>query len=478
MTIVPVILFAFIASMLASFFFKDISGDAGDNRMPAFWQMSDQRNELIAGVKFMARADPDRFADIGFLQKTDEQLNRLQTGMVVKKNGGTVYSSPSLGETGLDSKLQRLEEGRFDTRWGKNVGGRFTGEKFDLAFGDGSTGAVYLLSDASLFFNGIKMFFPLMVLSLLLVIVLTNGILTYFVSRSLIKPIYALKSSAEQFKEGDLSREVNLRRSDEIGELGAAFEQMRRRLNESIRLQLQYEENRKELISSISHDLQTPIAGIKACVEGIRDGIADTGPKREKYMSMISRKTDELERLIDELFLFSKLDLKRLPFHQEPLDLAAYLRNCAEELQADPRMEGVKVAFSNAAGGPVQVMADSEKLHRVILNIVENSLKYMNKAHPEIKLELLDEIAAGMVTVKIADNGKGIEDTALPHIFDRFYRADPSRNRATGGSGLGLAIVKQMIEGQGGAVWAESRMGEGTDIYFTLPKTGHGGERS
>ncbi|WP_241254599.1 HAMP domain-containing sensor histidine kinase [Brevibacillus sp. SYP-B805] len=267
-----------------------------------------------------------------------------------------------------------------------------------------------------------------------------------------------------------------MKRKDEIGELGAAFEEMRHRLSQSIRLQLQYEENRKELISNISHDLKTPITGIKACIEGIRDGIADTDAKREKYMRMIAKKTEEMDRLIDELLLFSKLDLKRLPFHLEPLDLAAYLRDCVEELRLDPRMEGITITFTGAHDRPVPVMADREKLRRVIMNIMDNSLKYMDKDQKEIRVELFDDESEA--TVRIQDNGPGIESAALPQIFDRFYRADPSRSTATGGSGLGLAIVKQIVEGQGGRVWAESRMGEGTSISFTLPKSKHGGEQS
>jgi signal transduction histidine kinase len=179
--------------------------------------------------------------------------------------------------------------------------------------------------------------------------------------------------------------------------------------------------------------------------------------------------------LIDELLLFSTLDLKRLPFHLEPVDLAAYLRDCVVELRLDPRMEGINITFANSHDGPVPVIADREKLRRVIMNIVDNSLKYMNKEHKQIQVELVDEKAAA--TVHIRDNGPGIDSAALPQIFDRFYRAEPSRNRATGGSGLGLAIVKQIVEGHGGRVWAESRPGEGTSIYFTLPKE-HGGEQS
>ncbi|TDF94400.1 sensor histidine kinase [Paenibacillus piri] len=463
MTFIPVVLFAFIAVMLASVFFKDMAG-VGDGRGP-FWKASNEHSELIAGVKFTARTDPDRLVDSGFLKRTDEQLQLLQTGLVVMRNNGITFISPNLDAADLGRQLQDPQT----SGWGKNTRERYSVSTVDFTFGDGSAGKLFLFSDMNLFYSEASRFFPLLFLSLLLVIGLTNGLLTLLVSRSLIQPLYALRRAAEQIKEGDLSQKVNLKRKDEIGEVGAAFEEMRIRLNDSIRLQLQYEENRKDLISSISHDLKTPIAGIKACVEGIRDGIADTEPKREKYMSMIAKKTDDMDRLIDELFLFSKLDLKRLPFNLEAIDLAAYLRDCAEEFRADPRMNGTTVAFAYAGEGPVIVIADREKLRRVIMNIIDNSLKYMNKTKPEIILELLD--GEGAATVKIEDNGEGIMEEALPHIFDRFYRAEPSRNTDTGSSGLGLAIVKQIVEGQGGKVWAESRTGEGTAIYFTLPKT-------
>jgi signal transduction histidine kinase len=467
MTIIPVILFALIAATLASVFFKDAAGGKG---MPAIWDSSNQRDELIAGVKFMARTDPDRFTDSGFLKNTDEQLNHLQAGLVVMWSNRMSFVSPFVYSPDLYNQLQGSTMGSDQHPWGKKVSGRFTVEKYDISFSDHSAGTVYVLSDQNLMIDNARKFFPLLVLSLLVVIGLTNGILTFLVSRSIIRPLYTLKHAAEQIKEGNLDHEVNLKRNDEIGELSAAFEGMRSRLNESIRLQLQYEENRKELISNISHDLKTPITGIKACVEGIQDGIADTGPKREKYMSMIAKKTEEMDRLIDELFLFSRLDLKRLPFNLEPMDLGAYLRDCVEELRLDPRMAGISVAFSFSGDGPVIVSADREKLRRVIMNIIENSLKYMNKPQKEIRVELFD--GNNEATVKIQDNGSGIEGAALPHIFDRFYRADPSRNTAMGGSGLGLAIVKQIVEGQGGNVWAESKSGEGTSIYFTLRKIG------
>jgi len=467
MTVIPVVLFALIAVSLAYVFFQDRAGTGNQKGVPAFWAESNQRDELIAGVKFMAHIDPGRFTDPLFLKTTDEQLNGVHAGLVVKINNRITFASPYVDSADLNSRLEGAGTGSDRPSWAAATGkDRFKIVKYDIAPDDRSAGSVYLFSDLNPFFESMKSFFPLLILSLLVVIGLTNGILTYLVSRSLIKPLYALKHAAEQIKAGDLGHEVNLNRRDEIGELGASFEAMRIRLKDSIRVQLQYEDNRKELIANISHDLKTPITGIKACIEGIQDGIADTGPKRDKYLNMIAKKTEEMDRLIEELFLFSKLDLKRLPFNLEPTDLAAYMRDCVEELRLDPRLAAISMTFTTNGEGPVYVTADREKLHRVIMNIIHNSLKYTNKKQKEIRIELFDGEEEAKVVVR--DNGSGIEEDALPHIFDRFYRADPSRN--TGGSGLGLAIVKQIVEGQGGRVWAESRIGEGTNIYFTLKK--------
>ncbi|TJY42203.1 HAMP domain-containing histidine kinase [Cohnella pontilimi] len=451
MTFIPVILFAMIAAALASVFLKDTPG--GRNGPPFFQQMSSEQQELFTGMKFIAQTEPDRLSDPVFLDKMGERMNRLKTRMVVEKNGNVIHTMSNAPSPSTEHSTA----------------------KYDFTFGDGSRGTLLMMTAGNPWSGGEHTFFPLLLLSLLTVIALTNGVLTYLVSRSIIKPLYALKYAAEQIKDGDLSHEVALKRKDEIGELGGAFEQMRVRLNESIRLQLQYEENRKELISNISHDLKTPISGIKACLEGIQEGIAESGPMREKYMEMIEKKTDEMNRLIDELLLFSKLDLNRLPFDLERVDLAAYLRDCLEELQLDPLLAGVTVNFSRS-GESLYVVADREKLRRVIMNIIDNSLKYMDKPHPEIRVELRDD--QNEATVGIRDNGSGIEAAVLPLIFDRFYRADPSRNAKTGGSGLGLAIVKQLVEGQGGKVWAESVPGEGTGIYFTLPRSKNGGEQT
>ncbi len=316
----------------------------------------------------------------------------------------------------------------------------------------------------------INIFLSTRLISLLIVLILTNGLLTYFVAKSIIKPIQQLSMAAKEIAGGNLDFSVEVKGSDEISQLASSFETMRKNLKETEAININYENNRKELIASISHDLKTPITSIKGYVNGIRDGVANTPEKMDKYMVTISRKADELDHLIDELFMYSKLDLNKVPYHLERLDLHAYLDDYVEELRFDLQGKGALIRFHVDEQEDYLVKADREKLNRVIANIIVNSLKYMDKKTQELDVFL--STTPQFIQIQIKDNGSGINTHALPHIFDQFYRTDASRNSSTGGSGIGLAIVKRIIEDHGGKVWAESEEGIGTSIYVTLPKVG------
>ncbi|WP_429842319.1 ATP-binding protein [Brevibacillus sp. FIR094] len=462
MIIIPLVLFGLVASGLANYFWGE--REAGK---PFLRDTLNKRDELFAGVTFMAKYAPDQLANQNMLTETDEQLHAVGGALILTKDEKVLFRSQSIDSADLPDYLQgQPDQGRMHS-WRQLKQDGYTFDTYEFTFADQSKGKLYFLANSFPFMETGIYFVIALILSLLTIVALTNGVLTFLVSRSIIRPLYALKQAANEIKEGNLERPVQLHRKDELGELGEAFEEMRGRLYDSIHLQLQYEENRKQLISSISHDLKTPITGIKACVEAVQEGIADTEAKREKYMKMIAIKSEQMDRLIDELFLFSRLDLNKLPFHFEEVDMRAYMAQFAEELRLDPRMHGVPIRYDEHHESPIPVMADKEKLHRVLMNIVDNSLKYLNKDEKLIRLEV--EKADGEVIVTICDNGTGIEKEAIPHIFDRFYRADPSRNSAMGGSGLGLAIVKQIVEGHGGRVWVESESGRGTRICFTLP---------
>ncbi|MBW4838259.1 MAG: HAMP domain-containing histidine kinase [Paenibacillaceae bacterium] len=493
MVLIPIFLTLLTAMVLTRVFFgtEDTSVRGGDgfqfhgHALSEFWEKINEREQLMNGVKFVAEQDPELLDDPNFLADTGETLRELQAGLVIVRNGEVTYASADVDQEYLEAELARIDtaqEGH--SRWmmsrGPEVGGRYTAERVDFTFDDQGVGTLYLLSDLNPLLGKMSRFMPLMFFSLLVIVAFTNLLLTFFVSRSILRPLYTLKRAAERIKEGELDHPLLMQRKDEFGEVGEAFEEMRERLKHSIHLQLQYEENRKEMLSNISHDLKTPITGIKACVEGLRDRVADTEEKRNKYITMIGQKADDMDRMIEELFLFSKLDLKRLPFDFEPVDVLGFLQSCSEELKADPRFAQVQIELITAVEGPLYAIADRDKLKRVLMNIADNSLHYMNKPEQRLSLEL--EASPREALVRIRDNGAGIDEAALPKVFERFYRAEASRSSSSGrgGSGLGLAIVRQIIEAHGGIVRADSRAGVGTAISFTLPLQTYsrtGGER-
>ncbi|MEN8698574.1 sensor histidine kinase [Bacillus infantis] len=323
-------------------------------------------------------------------------------------------------------------------------------------------------------FNGkpegrdLQLFLTARFAAVIVILVLTNAILTYFVSKSILVPIRELSEAAGKISEGNLEYSVKSGSRDELGQLSNTFEEMRLKLKEAERMQKQYERNRQELIASISHDLKTPLTSIKGYVSGIQDGIAGTPEKLERYMDKISRNANDMDALIDELFLYSKLDLEQMPYNFEKVKLDSFFADLIEELSFNMEKENGRAELFLEGGECFIVKADREKLNRVVKNITQNSLKYMIKTHKRIEIRL--DSRPGEVAVRIKDNGSGISKEELSRIFDSFYRTDASRNSATGGSGLGLSIARKIIEGHGGRIWAASEPGEGTSIHFTLKK--------
>jgi histidine kinase len=328
---------------------------------------------------------------------------------------------------------------------------------------------LFFVTDASSLAKFVRSSYPILFIGLILILIVTNGLLTYFVSKSIIRPIRELQKAANQMKEGNLNIPIEAMSKDELGQLAQGFDEMRIRLKESIETQLAYEENRKELIANISHDLKTPITTIKGYVEGIRDGVANSPEKMDRYIQTIYTKSINLDRMIDELFLYSKLDLQRLPFYFERINFEHYLQDFVEELRFDLEEMKVEISLNIENDEDYVITGDREHLKRVITNIVDNSLKYIDKENKKLSFHLssLDSY----VLFKMRDNGPGIDEENLPLIFDRFYRADLARGTEKGGSGLGLSIAKRIIEGHHGTIWAESKKGQGTTILFTLKKT-------
>jgi len=431
--------------------------------------LSEAEERIYLELKGIAKTEPQKLDDPELLDDYDFQLRMVQAGLYVRKESERKFISPSLREPNLGASLPGYDLSNTALRNTINYGSRFFSyAKYDFYYPDGDRGSIYVIRERSPFAEMIRKLFPILIGTLLAILLLTNFLLFRFVTRSIIKPLNGLRMSAERIKEGDLQFEVKPERGDEIGQLTQSFEEMRRRLKRSVQMQLQYEENRKELLSSISHDLRTPITTIKGYVEGIRDGVADTQEKMEKYLDTIHTKAVGLDRLVDELFLYSKLDLKRVPYSFERLDIGRYMRELSDELRFDLEMQGIRMDTA-LPDRPVTVLADREKLKRVVMNLIDNCVKYMDKPDKRISIRVTE--LGDMAQVEIRDNGPGIRPEQLPHVFEKFYRAEqPQGGSSKDGSGLGLAIARQMIQGHGGDIWAESEWGEGVSVFFTLKK--------
>ena len=307
-----------------------------------------------------------------------------------------------------------------------------------------------------------------MILTATIILVFTALSVGLWIYRSIAVPLVKLKKATKNIKEGNLDFVLEVEGNDEFSQLCQDFEEMRKRLKESTEEKILMDKENKELISNISHDLKTPITAVKGYVEGIMDGVADTPEKMNRYVRTIYNKTNEMDHLINELTFYSKIDTNRIPYTFSKLNVEDYFSDCAEELGLEMETKGIELVYANYVEKDVQVIADGEQIRRVIHNIVSNAIKYMEKPKGIIQLRVKD--VGDFIQVEIEDNGKGIAAKDLPYIFDRFYRTDVSRNSSKGGSGIGLSIVKKIMEDHGGKVWATSRLGIGTIMYFVLRK--------
>lgn len=302
----------------------------------------------------------------------------------------------------------------------------------------------------------------------ILILALTAMAMILWIYRSLLRPIEKMEIAVKSITEGELDFELRPEKNDEIGQLCKDIETMRRRLKDNAEEKLKNDKDNKELISNISHDLKTPITAIKGYMEGIMDGVADTPEKMDKYIRTVYNKANDMDRLINELTFYSKIDTNRIPYNFSKINVSDYFDDCVEDVGLELESKNIELSYFNYVDKDTLVIADAEQIKRVINNIIGNSIKYLDKPKGYLSIRVRD--VGDFIQVEIEDNGKGIAAKDLPNIFDRFYRTDSSRNSSKGGSGIGLSIVKKIIEDHGGKIWANSKLGAGTVMYFVLRK--------
>lgn len=302
----------------------------------------------------------------------------------------------------------------------------------------------------------------------LLIMLVLAGLIFLWTYETMIKPLNELKKGTRKIKDGDLDFTLESDSSSELGELVRSFEEMRVRLKESQNQKVTMDNESRELIRNIAHDLKTPITTIRGYSEGILDGVADTPEKQQKYLKTIHSKAEEMTRLIDELSFYSKVDTNKIPYSFRKLPVREFFDDCADEIKTELEGNGLQFFYTVSVRDGTKVIGDPEQLKKVINNIIGNSVKYMDKNNGKISMILTD--TGDFVQCDMTDNGRGVDKQDLSKIYDRFYRTDTSRGTAAGGSGIGLSIAKKIIEDHGGSIWASGEPGEGLTQHFILRK--------
>ncbi|MHB8963896.1 MAG: sensor histidine kinase [Saccharofermentanales bacterium] len=461
--IIPLIV-TMLAGSIFVFVYNRISGSkAGFENIEKITLI---KYEIYAASERIWGEKPENLAKTEFAQYIEARLEGINAYVVVLADREVVYSGISINSVDIE-KILDMKTGVLRSSRIVLDGVNHLVNLYEFQNNDGSQGNLAILTpvDGSTTAAGT---FIVLVLAVFAVSFLTTNIINSSkLSRSIANPLARLRNAVGEISNGNLDYAVIEEGDDEVREVLKALEQMRLKLEESVHTQMKYDDNRKMLVSSISHDLKTPITSIKGYVEGILDGVARTPDKQEKYLRTIYTKAVQIDTMIDDLLFYSKLDLNQIPFHFEKTDVFRYLQDCEEENETEMSRNGIAMTLESNLDGIRFVMMDRERMKRVVLNILDNARKYMDKSNGVIRIILRE--TAGNVIIEIADNGAGIPKESLPLIFDRFYRSDSARSTA-GGSGLGLAIAREIVEGHSGQIWVTSKENAGTQFMISLKK--------
>jgi signal transduction histidine kinase len=289
-------------------------------------------------------------------------------------------------------------------------------------------------------------------------------VLGFFLSSAITDRLRTLNQAVQQVAQGDLETRVVVGGKDEIASLAESFNLMATQLQEADRKKREAETMRRDLIAWVSHDLQTPLASIRAIVEALADGVVEDRQTIQRYLATTHREIGELSLLIDDLFQMAQLDAGGMALKFENDSLSDLISDTLESFSALAEKRVVKLNGSVAEGiDPVYM--DVQQIGRVLNNLVSNGIRF---TPPGGSVEVGARRTPAGVEVDITDTGEGIPTDDLPYIFERFYRGEKSRNRATGGAGLGLAIARGIVEAHGGQLAVQSTPGQ-TRFRFLIP---------
>jgi len=289
---------------------------------------------------------------------------------------------------------------------------------------------------------------------------------TWYLSQTILKPIHELSVATRKITEGNLDFTLHYQGNDEFGKFIKSFDHMRNQLKESLTKQKAYEQSRKALIASISHDLRTPISSIKGYVEGLQDGIVEDEASIKRYLGVIHQKTEQLNRQIQDLFQLSQFDLGQLEVKLLPEDSQEVLESILKpyELEFSHDEETLFLEIERPLPS-VQILVDRQRIEQVLMNLLSNAQRYASEGRI---IQIKTTLSKSFLIISVKDHGPGISTQDVPHIFESFYRGEKSRSHLYGGVGLGLSISKYIVEAHQGKIWVESTEGQGSVFSFSL----------
>lgn len=288
-------------------------------------------------------------------------------------------------------------------------------------------------------------------------------IVSIWISRYLTKPITQIKNAAQDIADGDVDREIDIRRSDEFGTLATSLNQMASKLRADTEQIKKFAERQRQFFADITHEIRNPLHTITGALEMLElEDLSEE--KKNKYLRSAKKQTERISRLFKDLKTLQRYDSDEYFVETQEFDLSLVAQHMEEWHSDKADKKGIELDIDK---DPCKVIGDPGKIEQVIDNLIFNALKYTNDG----KVSLHYTSGSNRVTVEVEDTGIGISEEHLERLFDRFYRTDKARSRDKGGTGLGLAVVKSILEAHGTDINVESEVGKGSRFWFTLPKS-------
>lgn len=400
------------------------------------------------------------------VKATIKQIQNKGLLVVIRKNQNFTYYSPELVKKSLRVHAPKYEMNNLKpTGTIDNAGRLYRYLKADFYYSDGSKGSFWILKRESNLFEFFTRWGIWVILAIVALGILAAWLINRQLQKTIIRPLEQLQQATKEFQPlAPLNLRQKAAMASEVACLQQSFNTMWQDLQQAAKKQQQLEKQRKELIANISHDLKTPMTSIIGYVEGLLDGVANTPAKQKHYLQVIHEKSLSLNDLIEELFLYAKLDSDEFSLNFEQVDLGKFLNEFYRQYQAQCDLTITLLTQ------PMPVKLDSFQMKRVLTNVTQNSLKFADPQKKALQLKVSLISQDKWWVIKLSDNGIGIADCEITHVFERFYRVDKSRTPAVKGSGLGLSIVQQIMQAHHGKVELTSQLGRGTTVWLYLPK--------